>query len=801
MTFLAIDTETFPIGPDAIAPKMVCYSIAWDDGDGIKSRLVSCDDPRAKEGLRMILEDACLRDHLVFHNAALDLSVICSSYPDLEPLVWDVIEARAAHDTMIREQLLNLSTCGKLDVLELPDGSTQRVNYGLSDLVLKYCGVDISETKKGPDVWRANFDKLAGLRSDQYPAEAARYAREDAEYTMKCFVAQGALVESDDGYASLGTETFHTAVSFCLYQATIAGMAIDSDEFRRLEAWLGQELSSERMGPLFRSGILSPAVPPLPYKRQEIKARDQVAEWLSISPDDVDWSRLDTGLRQALIDCGISFKEGEDPKVRTEELKRRVLAIKLDGGEMDLSRLLILAKERGLAYKKTLKGDVCTDKEVIEEVADQDAPLPGDEMSPLQCFQHRQKLQKMVTTELPRMTWQGVPAESVHFSYKTLVETSRTSSFAGNLFPSANGQNVDPRARPVYVARPGYVLCSADYAAIELVCVAQTTHDLFGHSVHRDKINAGYDLHAFLGSQLALHFSSEFGELVLEAEVDRSESDDVYDLFISSKKTDPEFFKHWRKLAKPVGLGFPGGLGLATMVSTARKEPHFVDIEGIAVEMFRKDPREFEPTRAVMYYAGKLNGMDEGSFQWTRVLLGIALAERLRNVWHSTYPEMRPYFDWIQAQRDERNSQRMLDEWEDESGSLCYPTPMGMHRANCTYTSAANGKAMQSPAAEGLKHAILKLVRAFRDPRAGSILHGNGQLVNEIHDETITELREPMAHDLAMEVKRLMEEGMREIIRDVKVTANPCLMRRWYKEAEPVYDRDGKLTIWEPAAA
>ena len=73
-------------------------------------------------------------------------------------------------------------------------------------------------------------------------------------------------------------------------------------------------------------------------------------------------------------------------------------------------------------------------------------------------------------------------------------------------------------------------------------------------------------------------------------------------------------------------------------------------------------------------------------------------------------------------------------------------------------------------------------------------------MVNFIHDEIITELR----HDSGIQyhckrINMLMEHGMQQLIPDVKITVEGALMRRWHKEAEPVFDAPvgGNLLVWE----
>ena len=74
------------------------------------------------------------------------------------------------------------------------------------------------------------------------------------------------------------------------------------------------------------------------------------------------------------------------------------------------------------------------------------------------------------------------------------------------------------------------------------------------------------------------------------------------------------------------------------------------------------------------------------------------------------------------------------------------------------------------------------------------------RMVAFIHDEFVLEVPEAL-HLAQAAVARLVEvmvEGMALYVPDVPIKAEPTLMRRWYKEAEPVWGPDGKLLVWEP---
>ncbi len=782
MRIRAFDTETFLIGPGAIAPKMVCLTIAERVNGEIQTQIFGNGD---REEILAALRDLFATDGniVVAHSASYDLLVIATSYPEIEPLIWAKLEAGEITCTMLRERLLNLSRHGKLDTMFLPDGSTKQIRYQLQDVVMTYLGIDLSAVKQGEDIWRLRYSELDGFKAKNYPKDAAEYALEDSIYGLQVFEAQGQCE------GSVETEFFQTAADFALACITLEGMPIDPVKFQEVADMLVRELSEDNMQPLIASGIITAPEPVRPHANQLKKATALVREWSGVAnpsnEDILHW-------REELEASGVKFKAAEPTHLKTQKLQHRVLAcIVSRETDMDVEELfampfedvLKLADERGIKFNKTPGGDVSTGSEVIDEVEADDEVM--------MVFAHRQNLQKLVTTELPRMTWDGKPAERVHFRFQCLVETGRTSSRAEKLYPSANGQNVDPRARPIFVPPPGFLLCSTDYSTLELVCVGQVMLDKFGASVHAEKINAGYDLHAFLGSALATKLLPSFRE-----QVEGLSRDDAYEFFKALKGTDADpIFKHWRKFAKPIGLGFPGGLGPYKMLTLAKKT-YGVDIVAEAVKRFEAHPEEFDRSNpSVVYYAKKLYGMDEDDGTWTPTLKGIALARMLKDIWLDTYPEMVEFFDSLNQQRKNRNSD------DDGAGDdFSYVTPFGMIRTGCSYTSAANGEAMQSPAAEGFKSACFNLVRACRDKSQGSILFGNARVPNEIHDETLSFLREPMAHDLAMEVKSIMEQSMALVIRDVKVKAEPCLMRRWHKEAEPVF-KDGKLVPWEPKKA
>ena len=212
--------------------------------------------------------------------------------------------------------------------------------------------------------------------------------------------------------------------------------------------------------------------------------------------------------------------------------------------------------EIGLEPKRTPTGGVARGYDEVMAVA---AGRP-----PLLEYVRREEERKLISTEVPRMMWGDAPAPVVHFAFNALVSTGRTSSRANDKYPSANGQNVDPRARGCYVPRPDMLFCSADFKSLELVTVAQRMLDLFGWSKHAEKINAGYDLHKFLGSRLLAFLNPAHRPAMAGMN-----EDERYSYMGGLEGTDKSTYKKWRTFAKPVGLGNPGGLGSEKFITVS----------------------------------------------------------------------------------------------------------------------------------------------------------------------------------------------------------------------------------------
>lgn len=203
------------------------------------------------------------------------------------------------------------------------------------------------------------------------------------------------------------------------------------------------------------------------------------------------------------------------------------------------------------------------------------------------------------------------------------------------------------------------------------------------------------------------------------------------------KAKDP-MMKKARQFAKVGNFGLPGGLGTGTLADYGRKT-----------------------------YGVKMTSTE---------------AEQLKYSWLDQWPEMVDYFAHISNLAGGYGERFRIQQ--------LYSNRL---RGGCTYTSGCN-TLFQGLAADGAKYAGWLLWKAMLDP--SSVLYGC-RMVLFIHDEFVIEGPEETAHLWAEETSRIMVEAMKVYVPDVEIKAPPALMRRWYKDADPVYV-DGKLVPWEP---
>lgn len=740
------DTETHLIAAGDIIPRLVCATFdvgAWGSLDAGEAWCVPNADAELIDQiavmLKMVLERRC---HLIIQNAAYDLPVIMRYAQDvmaglqvgnksvaeavymmvwecLEQSLQDELEGRGVwvHDTIIREKLYNLGTFGSVDKYRGRD-----IRYDIAALVQKYFGVDISGGKvsmdqngriydaNGADItgtpqagaaWRLRYNLLDGVPLHQWPAEAVQYAIDDATWARKVFVAQESN-RKDRFYGSMNSESLQVYADTALKLYTIHGYCVDREQVARVHGHV--EAVIRKVETILQvNGIVRPNN----TVNTEV-LRNRVA---------LAWEKL-----------------GRNPMLT-------------DGGENSAPA-------------------ISAGSEALEELAGVDPVLD--------LYAERQELAKIRSSFLPALS-----GDRVYTNYDILKETGRISARGSSerskrkpLYEAINITQI-PRSHgvrecflpsvdinwhitsPWLTQAPRSVKCSIDYSALELCSVAQVTWTLFRYSVHREKNLAGYDLHSYLGAAMAKtlapyivdeHGDTDKAMLALRGHLKAKIPDADTSPEAEHKRKLKKDAAQWRTFAKPVGLGYPGGLGPATLVTFAKAT------YGIAISQDQ--------------------------------------ATAFRELWRHTYPEMPDFFLWVNQQKDTLNT--------GDIDCYVYETEgYNRFRAGASFCATANGKSMQSLSSDGAKRSVCWLARScwggLSRSSPFSLLHGC--LPNAfIHDENLIDLPDDDLLTIrCLLATELMVRAMKVTMPDVLITAEPALMRRWTKKAEPEWVDDADL--------
>jgi len=162
-------------------------------------------------------------------------------------------------------------------------------------------------------------------------------------------------------------------------------------------------------------------------------------------------------------------------------------------------------------------------------------------------------------------------------------------------------------------------------------------------------------------------------------------------------------------------------------------------------------------------------------------------ARDLKEKWLRQWPEMRMYFRMISS---------MMRGYDDKGNTVgdIEQFVSGRIRGRTRYTAACNTM-FQALVADSVKEALYQIQKSCY--LLGGAMYGARPVVF-VHDEVIAELPEDHAHEFAEVQVDIMVRAMQGMCPDVKISASPALMGAWYKNADSVYDGQGRLIPWEP---
>ena len=397
------------------------------------------------------------------------------------------------------------------------------------------------------------------------------------------------------------------------------------------------------------------------------------------------------------------------------------------------SKNMALIKERvtkawGDLTPTTDGGGVSTERKVLEESGD---PV-------LEALGEVSKWEKL-STYIPSL--EAAAKGPLNVRPNVVLATGRT-SYEGlvQLMPRKGG------VRECFKFRG--IGSSVDYAAVELSTLSQVCLWALGYSSLAEAINGGKDPHSMLGAQIA---------------------GISYEEFLKRVKAKDAAAVDLRQGSKAGNFGLPGGMGEATFVHQKRKE-------GLIIcELFYRDGRCGEK---------KVTTWKERPTAAPTCLRCLEQTRELKAAWFQTWPEMRPYLNWINSQVADSDTITTF--------------VSKMVRGGVTYTSAAN-HFFQSLAAIGAKRAVVAMTGEMYDEKRDSALLGS-RLCIFAHDETIIDIPDRGVDEVDAAARRqaaVMVEQMKTVVPDVAIKAEPALMRYWSKDAKEKQDEKGRYIPWD----
>jgi len=767
---VGFDTETHLITEAEPIPPLVCITFSeppYIYGGTHESKL---------EGARKLI-DYLVDDNtiIVGHNVFYDISVIIRFFSEYEPkyeldihkFFWAKIRAGKIRDTGVTSKLVAIQK----DWLRFDPKMGGPSEFSLAALVQRHLDKHM-EGKEGEDVWRKRYSELDGIPIDKWEKAAIDYPIDDAKLTRDLYVY---LIHK---YDTSTDEVFQVESSWVLHKMGVWGIATDAERAKILDEKV-TPIIKECQKELIKEGFLRP--PEYSVRRDLLKAaileefgdrtpktaggdvslsakifaqckNNTILEYLKAKPflDEI------RAIGNTLGELPVSFPLEQKKKLINDYIeKQKNLEYICSIGLVDLeepTQNKEAIREVIIEHFRIDKGNGEYDyKEVpLTDAADK---LKLEEL--VEVLQDVDKLRKMVSTDretilqVPRLEKLAEMGEFykikttyipvfkqgnvLHPHWNPLVASGRVSVANPNLnnLPREHG------VRECFKARPGYVYVTADYSQAELCSLSQICTDLFGYSRMGEAIKGGQDLHLLLASQILNITYKEAEERHVAAKSRDKRNATKEELALDKEILDA------RQMAKAANFGYPGGLG---------------------------------PDKFVAY-------------AWTsyKVKLTRQVAIDLKALWLETYPEISEFFSYVSGKLGRKNRQG----WADKESSKFDVTQhrSGRIRGKVGFCDGLN-TFFQGLTADGAKYAK-NLISYEMHCNPNSPLYGS-RIVAFIYDEILMECPEDKAHDAAMELVRLMLEGMKVFLPDIPSKVEVEMMRRWIKAAKALYV-NGKL--------
>lgn len=777
---VSFDTETHRSQPGLAAPPLVCASIGRRDGGRTAGQLL--DRGQAREAFELLLRDD--RFVICTANGPYDMVVMahdaaCRGF-DLLPLIHGAYRAGRVFDILTAEALNAVAdgTLGRDPRTGAPIVNPETGRQGsyslayVSEVVLGRGGA------KAAGRFRFSYALLEDVPIPQWPADAAAYPVDDAVNTLDCALAQAGHLPR-----AVGHEWGADACLRCRAPLTFGdGPPCPPRARAHRNLHVLAEVGYKAFN-LHRAGSWGLRSDPVAVAELESAALEGIAEGL-VQFQDAGFVRDDGSEHQSVVkrataaaygatgSCATCGGAGEvhnkfskrDP---SRPVGKKVQCRDCGATGLDLSTAPVPMTEPS---KTAPKGNVQIGRDILVE--------SGDEL--LRAYAEWQEDDKIPSTYAPFLHEAAlVPAtlrsnavlESLRVSYWGVVQLlPRQVSARLSARLRARGSRV-VGVRDCFRARPGKVYYSVDYTGGELVTFAESAVRRVGFSKMGELLNAGIDVHSFIGARM----------LGLTYE----------DFYHRLKKLKDRQCKAFRQAAKPVDFGVPGSMGAVRIVLNQRQQgPDTPHPSGPSTVW---DGSAFVPGYKGLRFCVLIGGAERcGAVKITEYKerpyppvcrACVECAEKLRHQAFQTFTELDPYLRW-HGDNAERAG------WVEHYMN-------GFLRGGVDYGSGANNDFQMGLAI--IAGRAQNRVSYEQDCDRSSPLYGSRSIVFA-HDELLGECDEERGHEVCERVEEVMVE---EFVRGcpnhaAACRAEPTLMVNWFKAAEPRYNEAGRLIPWTP---
>lgn len=391
-----------------------------------------------------------------------------------------------------------------------------------------------------------------------------------------------------------------------------------------------------------------------------------VSEAERLFQQDAAFALHEISIRGMEIDPGLVEEMAVEWVGKINETKAKLKASGIIRNDKKQTKDLAVIRARvetqlGTSTPRTEKGAVMTDADTLRMTGDPEL-LELVELG---------KLSKLTSTYLPFMA-----EKSVHCGRWGLADTGRATSSDPNLQNIPSRTPEGKKIMSAFIARPGYAFVGADYPSCELRCLAHICYQKFGASNLREMLVRGEDPATWLAAKMVgTDYTGMSGSILNNA----------------------PWAIEARQRAKMAVYGFPGGMGIAKFIATARRQSNGKII--------------FTPNEAIY----------------------------IKAAWAATFPEMEEYFNWIRRH---------------EVGGGVYQ----MHsyggkrlRGGMRFPEAANSQ-FQGLASDIGKAALVDINFCMR-------IGESGGLVAFVHDSIVVEAQVDRASSIATLVENSMSKA------------------------------------------